>query len=145
MTTESLQDETFPIHTPVSTTVHIPVSIGELWDKYIILLIKHERIRDREKRILIEYELDQLQPFMDKYTYYAKDPEFIELINVNESLWKIEDSLRVKEAYGRFDQEFIDLAREAYYTKDTRAAIKKRINVKFGSAIHEVKDYIEYA
>jgi len=145
MTTEQLQDDTFLIDTPVSTIVHIPVSIGELWDKYTILLIKHERIQDREKRIQVEYELDQLQPFMDKYTCYAKNREFIELIQVNESLWEIEDSLRVKEAYGRFDQEFIDLARQVYYTNDMRAAIKKRINVNFGSAIHEVKDYIEYA
>jgi len=144
MTTESLQDETFPIHTPVSTTVHIPVSIGELWDKYTILLIKHERIRDREKRTLVDYELDQLQPFMDKYTYYAKNREFIELIQVNESLWEIEDSLRVKEANGVFDQEFIDLARQVYYVNDRRAEIKKNINVAFGSAIHEVKDYIQY-
>ena len=140
MTTESLQDET----SPVSTTVHIPVSIGELWDKYTILLIKQERIRDREKRTLVDYELDQLQPFMDKYTCYAKNREFIELIQVNESLWEIEDSLRVKEANGVFDQEFIDLARQVYYVNDRRAEIKKNINVAFGSAIHEVKDYIQY-
>jgi hypothetical protein len=145
MTTESLNDDTFPIHTPVSTIVHIPVSIGELWDKYTILLIKQERIRDREKRSLVEYELGKLQPFMNKYTDYSKDREFLELIHVNESLWEIEDSLRVKEAYGRFDQEFVDLARQVYYTKDTRAAIKKRINANFGSAIYEVKDYIQYA
>jgi len=131
--------------TPASTIVHIPVSIGELWDKYTILLIKQERIHHHEKRSQVEYELGQLRPFMTNIERdYQSHPAFVELKHVNESLWEIEDSLRVKEANGVFDQEFVDLARQVYYVNDRRAEIKKNINVAFCSAIHEVKEYVEY-
>ena len=34
---------------------------------------------------------------------------------VNETLWDIENRIRAKEAAGKFDQEFIDLARSVYF------------------------------
>jgi hypothetical protein len=142
MTSELDADTT---HTPVSNLVHVPVSIGELWDKYTILLIKQERIHNHEKRSQVEYELEQLRSFITNIEpHYQSHPAFAELKHVNESLWEIEDSLRVKEANGAFDQEFVDLARQVYYTNDRRAEIKRKINVAFGSAIHEVKEYVQY-
>jgi len=71
--------------TPASTIVHIPVSIGELWDKYTILLIKQERIHHHEKRSQVEYELGQLRPFMTNIERdYQSHPAFVELKHVNE-------------------------------------------------------------
>ena len=43
-----------------------------------------------------------------------------------------------------FDQEFIELARSVYYTNDTRAEIKNKINIVYNSLIHEVKEYVDY-
>ena len=39
----------------------IPVSIGELFDKYTILEIKLENIQDIEKKRMVKVEIDYLQ------------------------------------------------------------------------------------
>ena len=63
---------------------------------------------------------------------------------VNERLWKIEDDIRDKERAQAFDEEFIRLARAVYFENDERAAIKRRINMRFGSALIEEKSYSDY-
>ena len=66
------------------------------------------------------------------------------LRDVNGKLWDIEDRIRDKERDGRFDAGFIELARAVYVTNDERAALKKRINTKLGSALVEEKSYADY-
>jgi hypothetical protein len=63
---------------------------------------------------------------------------------VNEELWEIEDSIRIKEQNKEFDDEFIELARAVYYKNDTRSAIKKKINLLTGSQLIEEKEYVDY-
>ena len=124
-------------------SVQIPVSIGELWDKYTILLIKQNKVTDKIKLNHVNNELNYLNTFMEKYDY--KDNKlFIQLKSINEKLWDIEDNLRLKEKKKNFDGEFIDLARSVYYTNDKRGDVKKEINVLFKSTIHEVKNYEKY-
>ena len=71
-------------------------------------------------------------------------PEFSQLKEVNRQLWEIEDRIRIKEANQEFDEEFIKLARSVYFENDKRAAIKKEINIKFGSNLIEEKEYVDY-
>ena len=124
-------------------SVHIPVSIGELWDKYTILLIKQNKVTDKIKLNHVNNELKYLNTFMEKYDY--KDNKlFIQLKSINEKLWDVEDIIRLKEKKKNFDDEFIELARAVYYTNDERGDIKKEINVLFNSVIHEVKNYEKY-
>jgi DNA-dependent RNA polymerase auxiliary subunit epsilon len=123
---------------------NIPVSIGELWDKYTILIIKKEKILNEDKLAHVSLELELLHTFMNKYTAYETSSLYVELLATNQKLWDIEDRLRIKENNKDFNNEFIELARSVYYTNDTRAHIKKQINEIFGSVIHEVKEYIEY-
>ena len=124
-------------------SIKIDVSIGELWDKFTILMIKKEKIKDIEKRKHILKEIEILNEKMKLFLLH-REPLFDELKKVNEKLWSIEDQLRIKEKNQIFDQEFIDLARAVYFTNDDRARIKKEINIRYDSEIHEVKDYIEY-
>jgi hypothetical protein len=124
-------------------TEKIPVSIGELWDKYSILLIKKEKISKSEKLIIVENEINILNENMNNYTWNESEL-FKKLKKINEKLWTIEDKLRIKECQKQFDDEFIQLARSVYYTNDMRAEIKGSINVHFNSNIHEVKDYVNY-
>ena len=121
----------------------VPISIGELWDKYSILLIKKEKIKNENKLKYIETEINYLDKLMSNYSY-NEDNLFLNLKNINKKLWNIEDELRIKEKNQEFDSIFIELARSVYYTNDKRAEIKKKINIKFNSDIHEVKDYIKY-
>tara|TARA_B100000886_G_scaffold337922_1_gene299688 strand:- start:1574 stop:1954 length:381 start_codon:yes stop_codon:yes gene_type:complete len=123
--------------------VTIPVSIGELWDKYTILLIKQNKVTDKIKLNHVNNELKYLNTFMEKY-HYKDNKLFIQLKSINEKLWDIEDSIRLKEKKKIFDDEFIELARSVYYTNDERGDIKKEINILFNSLIHEVKNYEKY-
>ena len=119
---------------------YIPVSVGELYDKYTILQIKKEKINNIDKLAYITTELTHLQPLIDKFKL---DLALVEKIkNVNERLWEIEDNIRIKEAKLEFDEEFINLARLVYKTNDERYSIKAMINNIYNSAIQEIKHYL---
>jgi hypothetical protein len=119
---------------------YIPVSIGELYDKYTILQIKKEKINNVDKLAYITTELTHLQPLIDKFKLELALVEKIK--NVNERLWEIEDNIRIKEAKLEFDEEFINLARLVYQTNDERYSIKAMINNIYNSAIQEIKHYL---
>lgn len=120
----------------------IPISIGELWDKYTILLIKKEKIKNKQKLEQVEKELEELK---SQTNVYSIDQQKIsELKECNEKLWDIEDNIRIKERNQTFDSEFIDLARSVYKTNDERHKIKNSINSEFNLDFKEVKNYEQY-
>ncbi len=122
------------------------ISVGEFLDKVTILEIKSERIGDPAKLANIQRELDTLRRAWaaSPFSRQDLDAEVAELKRINEKLWKIEDDIRDREAAGVFDDGFIQLARAVYITNDERAAVKRRINVKVGSALIEEKSYADY-
>ena len=121
------------------TICNVPVSIGELYDKYTILQIKKEKINSIDELSCITTELTYLQPLIDSFKL---ELEIIEQIkNVNNRLWEIEDNIRIKETKQEFDEEFINLARLVYKTNDERYSIKTMINKKFNSVKQEIKSY----
>ena len=121
----------------------INVSIGELWDKYTILLIKKQKIDNKDKLKSVDLELELLNAKMNKYKFYD-NPLFLELKVINETLWEIEDSIRIKELNKEFDSIFINLARNVYITNDKRCECKNKINDFYGSSIQEIKEYVDY-
>jgi len=121
----------------------VNISIGELWDKYTILLLKKKYIKNMEKLKSINLELELLDKNMEKYNY-QKNHMFLNLKNINEQLWEIEDSIRIKELNKEFDTKFIDLARSVYIINDKRGICKQNINDFFCSPIQEIKEYIKY-
>jgi hypothetical protein len=121
---------------------NIPVSIGELFDKYTILQIKQERISDLNKRNMVQTELAYIKPFIDKYNLDISLIE--ELKTINEILWDVEDKLRDKEKHNAFDEEFIQLARSVYITNDKRSETKNKINLKLNSTLTDIKSYVKY-
>ena len=125
-----------------SSSPTIPVSIGELFDKYTILKIKQEKIRDIDKLNNVKKELKLLEKYTTNYKIPTK--MFEELKAVNSKLWETEDNIRLKEHKKEFDAEFIELARSVYTNNDIRAAIKNDINVFTKSDLVEVKAYENY-
>ena len=120
----------------------IPVSIGEVFDKYSILEIKLSKIKNQQKKDLVSKEVELLKPYIEEYSL---DKEiYNNLKNINTKLWEIEDALRIKEYDKEFDEKFIQLARSVYFTNDERAEVKRHINMIFKSEIVEVKDYVDY-
>ena len=120
----------------------IPISIGELFDKYSILEIKREKITNPEKLSRVNNELDKLKPITERFE--ISPILYYDLIKVNRELWDIEDRIRVLEKAHDFSGEFIKLARSVYFKNDLRGEIKSKINKYFNSDICEVKDYKDY-
>ena len=119
------------------------ISAGELIDKITILEIKKEKISDEEKLAEVDKELTSLNKTLtisigdqSKIIVYKND-----LKNVNLKLWDIEDGKRSAEKNNKFDEKFIELARNVYKFNDERAKIKLAINNALGSNIKEVKSY----
>ena len=120
----------------------IEVSIGEILDKISILEIKKNKIKDREKLKNINNEFNTL---VESYPTYIDQLEYKDLLKINSLLWDIEDRLRLKEKNKKFDEEFIKLARDVYFTNDKRSVIKKKINIRLGSDLIEEKSYEDYS
>ena len=119
------------------------ISAGELIDKITILEIKKEKISNKEKLIEVNKELVSLNETLKKS---INDENKIlsfknDLKNINLKLWDIEDGKRSAEKNNKFDEKFIQLARNVYKFNDERAKIKLAINNAFGSNIKEVKSY----
>jgi hypothetical protein len=126
--------------------IKVPISPGELLDKITILRIKSQRMTDPAKVSNVRRELRALEETWSASVHAEFDVEadVSALLSVNERLWVIEDDIRDKERAQAFDADFIRLARAVYFENDERAAIKRRINTKLGSAIVEEKSYRDY-
>ena len=119
------------------------ISAGELIDKITILEIKKEKISNKEKLVEVDKELNSLNETLKKS---SNDPGNIinfknDLKKINLKLWDIEDGKRSAEKNNKFDEKFIELARNVYKFNDERAKIKLAINNALGSNIKEVKSY----
>ena len=119
------------------------ISAGELFDKITILEIKKEKISNKEKLVDVEKELNSLKDTVGKFI--PNQSNILEHVNdlkeINLKLWDIEDGKRTAEKEKKFDDKFIELARNVYKLNDERAKIKLAINTALGSNIKEVKSY----
>ncbi len=126
--------------------IFVPVSPGEVLDKITILEIKSERIKDEEKLINVRRELALLK---ETWAQSVVEDTVIrqlhdQLKEINETLWDIEDDIRDEERSKRFEERFIELARNVYFTNDRRSRVKKELNQHLGSEIVEEKSYQDY-
>jgi hypothetical protein len=123
--------------------ISIPVSLGELVDKITILKIKARHLQG-PGLAHVHQELELLQQAL-QVMEVAMDPMLeAQLLEVNGDLWQIEDAIRDQERKRCFDQQFIELARSVYRTNDRRAAIKRKINERYGSTLIEQKSHTTY-
>ncbi len=128
--------------------IQAPISLGELIDKITILEIKAVHIGDEAKLKNVTHELNVLNNKIDELLDAAGktklEPLKKSLKDINQELWIIEDDIRDCERDKDFSDKFIQLARAVYFTNDKRAAVKKDINLAFGSELIEEKSYKNY-
>ena len=126
----------------------VEVSDGEILDKLSILEIKLDKIEDVQKLTNIQKEYNTLKETIGEPTWYEhvfRNYGFYwQLKEINETLWEIEDEIRIKEKKQEFDSQFVELARLVYKTNDKRAQIKKEINIHTKSNLLEEKSYEDY-
>lgn len=128
--------------------IQAPISLGELIDKITILEIKAVHISDESKLKNVTHELnilnDKVNNLLDAAGQTKLEPLKKSLKDINQELWVIEDDIRDCERDKDFSDKFIQLARAVYFTNDKRAAVKKDINLAFGSELVEEKSYKNY-
>lgn len=124
----------------------IPISIGELLDKISILEIKCIKITDENKLVNIKKELSVLKQEYEKIKINDSviNSLYKELYGINLMLWEVEDSIRVLEKNQKFENSFIELARNVYKTNDRRFEVKNKINSILNSEFKEEKSYEKY-
>jgi hypothetical protein len=123
--------------------MNIEVSVGEIVDKLSILELKKLNIKDSDKLKNVTKEYDYLHNIVFNELKINQD-DFLSLLNVNQTLWEVEDKIRNKEKIKAFNSEFVELARLVYITNDKRADLKKSINLKYNSTFVEEKSYSSY-
>lgn len=128
--------------------IFVPVSCGEIIDKFTILKIKQEKIKDQNKikNIITEYRLLSMcrtsmykqlkQKDRLKLTYLEK-----KLLKINTKLWMLEDAIRHCDHKKDFGPLFVKIAKKIYITNDARARTKYLINFLGESQIIEEKSY----
>lgn len=125
--------------------INVPVSVGELVDKLSILQIKKNKIDDEKK---LEYIHNEFESLYNIALYYLDDEKindaYHRLVEVNSTLWDVEDKLREYEKLETFEEHFVTLARKVYMTNDKRFEIKNFINEVSGSELREQKSYEDY-
>ena len=129
----------------------IEVSNGEIMDKLTILAIKLQQIKDEAKLKNVQTEYDVLAPIVHGIyeSLEEENKEFLQdlhknLQDINQTLWNIEDQIRIHESKKDFEDDFVELARSVYFTNDERAEFKKKINELTGSLLVEEKSYEDY-
>ena len=126
----------------------VEVSDGEILDKLSILEIKLNKIENVQKLANIQKEYNTLKETIGEppwYEHIFRNYGFYwQLKEINETLWEIEDEIRIKEKKQEFDSQFVELARLVYKTNDKRAQIKKEINIHTESNLLEEKSYEDY-
>ena len=130
----------------MSDLINVPISPGELVDKITILEIKKEFIDDINKLKNINHEYDLLMQIYSNDVSKTDGVDSLKskLKNINLSLWKIEDDIRDCERDKIFNERFVKLARDVYFTNDKRSKVKLEINLLLNSSLVEEKSYKDY-
>ena len=127
----------------MANTLTIEISPGELADRISILKIKKRRLHSDEKRAQAQLQLDCLLDILSP-------PECkggllsIQLENVNELLWDVENAIRSCEHHKSFGVLFVLLSRMVYQLNDQRSRIKNEIDDSLSSTKMELKEYTTY-
>jgi hypothetical protein len=117
-----------------------PISLGELIDKITILELKVESLQDQAQRNA-KQELLGLTAVLEALQFSIELDLVDQLKAINRSLWELEDEIRGLEELQSFDARFVHVARAIYRVNDQRAALKRVINTRYGSALIEEKSY----
>jgi hypothetical protein len=126
--------------------VKVESSLGDIVDRLTILEIKRVRLpADQRANVAHEHRALSDAWEADGQPPLAHIAESAELARVNAELWDVEDALRDCEHDGRFDDQFVQLARSVYRLNDRRGTLKRRINQNLASEVVEEKRYGTHA
>ena len=116
----------------------VKCSFGEIIDKYTILKIKLEKVKNDNQKNNILNEFNELEKNLD-----IKDNTINEyvsiLFKINSRLWILEDLIRHLSKNKIFNEKYIKCSEDIHKSNDERYKVKREINEKFNSEIKEEK------
>jgi len=116
-----------------TSSVTLPVSLGEAIDKLTILDIKLEKINDdRKNDVQVEYNMlkEKLKDELTECSHYYRI-----LKEINFSIWEMQDDFRDKKG------DPTELCMKIIDENDRRFRVKKKINDLVNSSLKEQKGY----
>jgi hypothetical protein len=120
----------------------IPVSIGELVDKYSILEIKNKCISDSKKLADIKREMECIcicKKYINAYPRFYK-----QLVYINKKIWDFTDEIKALNPR-ETPELYAQISSEIFTFNQKRFRLKKYFNDLNDSAIKEQKSYAEDA
>ena len=121
----------------------LEVSNGEIADKLTIIEIKLQKIKEPGKLANLRNEYEVVNQAMNQILDKSH-PLYLQLYEINNRLWVIEDHIRDLERAKDFGDDFIQTARAVYVINDERSEVKRKINEFTGSKLFEEKSYEDY-
>ncbi len=120
------------------SSISIPTSFGEVFDRLSILQIKREFIKDESRRVHVVFEHAEISRILEEQKLECPRELYEQLVEVNTKIWHKMDLLRdVPITSPNWTME----CKETLDLNDVRFSIKNQINVAMGSAIREMKGY----
>ena len=126
----------------VVNQICIPVSIGELVDKYSILEIKKKYISDSKKLADVKREMESIsicKKYIDAYPRFYK-----QLVYINKKIWDFTDEIKCLDPR-ETPVVYAQISSEIFTFNQKRFRLKKYFNDLNESAIKEQKSYAEDA
>ena len=124
-------------------SVSIDIAPGDLLDRITVLEIKSDRLTAEPAARNVRIELASLRASRDRAIPATPELDRLtaDLRRVNETLWDLEEDVRICEAANDFGDRFIQSARSIIHSNDRRAALKQAINRMLGSSFQEEKSF----
>lgn len=117
--------------------INLSVSVGEAVDKYSILCIKKNEIKNEEKLKAIQDEMNviypQIKELITEHNYHYQC-----LLKVNKDIWDLSEKVRDPNLSVDYKNT---LFLETFYKNDARFRIKNKFNKLSSSALKEQKSY----
>lgn len=116
----------------------VEVSIGELVDKYSILEIKSNIIKDTQKLQEVNKEKKKLSSAL---TYINSNKFFYKLlVFINNEIWTLTDRIKQME---NLDSEYASVSKQIFINNQVRFRLKNYFNILNNSVLKEQKSYSE--
>jgi hypothetical protein len=124
-------------------SVTIDTAPADLLDRITVLEIKSERLTSNLALRNVRTELLSLCAARDRAIPITSELDRLtnELRHINETLWDLEEAVRICEAANDFGEQFVKSARSIIHANDRRAAIKQAINRALGASFQEEKSF----
>ena len=119
----------------------VEVTHGEIVDKFTILKIKSEYLKNQKQQINVQKEIGELETFVQRIFANSKVKILSdELYKTNLIIWNLMEALESNHAN---PAKYVSICYDVISENRKRSFLKKEIDVTLGSNFHEEKSYFD--